>query len=138
MRKKRTLIIGAFVLLLFIVSGVGFYLYNKPRQSAESQTSTALLPAATLYKQYQDDEHVANQKYLGKTIEVQGLVSTISQGDTLEILSLSSNNAAGGINCQMFASGKNSSIKVGDAITIKGKCTGFLMDVNLVDCIVKQ
>lgn len=138
MHKKRTLIIGAVFLLLLIVFCVGFYLYNKPRQSAASQVATALLPAATLYKQYPIDEHLADQKYLGKTIEVQGLVSTISQGNTLEILSLSSNNPAGGINCQMFASGKNNSIKVGDAITIKGRCTGFLMDVNLVDCIVKQ
>lgn len=138
MRKKRTLIIGTFILILLIGFGIGLYLYNKPRQSAESQTSTAFIPAEILYKQYQENEIDANQKYLGKVMEVQGVVSTISQGDTLKILSLASKNPAGGINCQMFTSDKNISVKVGDAITIKGKCTGFLMDVNLVDCIVKK
>ena len=29
-------------------------------------------------------------------------------------------------------------LKTGDSVTIKGKCTGYLMDVNLVDCVIKK
>ena len=45
----------------------------------------------------------------------------------------------GGINCQLFAGVKpDPEPKSGDIVTVKGRCTGFLMDVNLVDCVVRK
>jgi len=120
------------VTLIFAVAG--FYLYNKPRQSAGNKTAAVTLSAIVLYKQYEANENTANKKYLGKVIEVQGSVSAISQQNGLSVLSLKTGNPAGAINCQLFTNDKISAVKVGDAVTIKGKCTGFLMDVNLVDC----
>ena len=137
MRKKKILIIGTIFFIILIVFGIGFYMYNKPRQSAANEAAVGSLTAALLFKQYQENEHVADRNYLGKVIEVQGVLSTISQDDKLDILFLSSGNPAGGINCQLFAGNKNNTLKVGDAITVKGKCTGFLMDVNMVDCVIK-
>ena len=43
----------------------------------------------------------------------------------------------GGINCQLFAGTKvDPEPRSGDAVTVKGRCTGFLMDVNLADCVL--
>ncbi len=134
MHKKRYILVGIFILVVLIFAGAGFYLYNKPRQSAADKTAAVTLSATALYKQYEANEVAANQKYLGKVIEVKGSVSAISQQNGLSILSLTTGNPAGAINCQLFKRDKNTAVKVGDAVTIKGKCTGFLMDVNLVDC----
>ena len=134
MHKKRNILVGVFILVVLIFAGAGFYVYNQPRQSAADKTAAVTLSAVALYKQYQSNENAANQKYLGKVIEVQGSVSAINQQNGLAVLSLTTGNPAGAINCQLFTSDKISAVKVGDAVTIKGKCTGFLMDVNLVDC----
>jgi len=134
MHKKRNIIIGLFILVILIFAEAGFYLYNKPRESAAYKTAAVTLSAMALYKQYEANENAANKKYLGKVIAVQGSVSTISQQNGLAVLSLTTGNPAGAINCQLFLNDKISAVKVGDAVTIKGKCTGFLMDVNLVDC----
>lgn len=136
MHKKRNIIIGLFILVILVVAVAGYYLYNKPRQSAGNKTAAVTLSATALYKQYEANENTANQKYLGKVIEVQGSVSAISQQNGLAVLSLITSNPAGAINCQLFTHDKISTVKVGDAVTIKGKCTGFLMDVNLVDCAI--
>ncbi|MBC7424290.1 MAG: hypothetical protein H7334_12660 [Ferruginibacter sp.] len=134
MHKKRNILIGLFILGILIFAGAGVYLYNKPRESAADKTAVVTLSAMALYKQYEANENAANQKYLGKVIEVQGSVSAISQQNGLAVLSLTTGNPASAINCQLFTSDKISAVKVGDAVAIKGKCTGFLMDVNLVDC----
>jgi hypothetical protein len=41
-----------------------------------------------------------------------------------------------GVNCRFDASinEKLRRVKTGDTINVKGKCTGFLIDVNLTNC----
>ena len=49
-------------------------------------------------------------------------------------------SADGGVNCSILKKDLDPGDKfnTGDSVTIKGKCTGFLMDVNLVDCVIKK
>jgi hypothetical protein len=138
MPKKR-IFFGSVIALLLIAIACGYYLYNKPHQSAAGETSAVSVSAESLYTAYQQDEHAADQQYLGKVIEVKGALSEIQHNGALEIWVLSSKKTGGNVNCQMFSAGKDSSAnpKSGQMVTVKGKCTGFLMDVNLVDCIVK-
>ena len=106
---------------------------------AEGETAVAALSAEALYKQYQDDENKANKNYLGKVLEVTGILSQVMHSGANEIWILSA-ASQGGINCQMFFD-KNDippDPKPGDKIVLKGKCTGFLMDVNLTDCVAEK
>jgi hypothetical protein len=125
MRKKRTILWGGIVLLILIGAGWGWYLYDKPHRSAAGITPDLIITADSLYSQYQNDERTADRKFMGKILAVS------------EIWILSADpKAAGGINCQFFAGTKiDQEPKPGDAVTIKGRCTGFLMDVNLTDCV---
>jgi tRNA_anti-like len=137
--KKRTILWIGIPLLLLAAFAWAYHLYVKPHQSAAGVTADFTINADSLYSQYQADEHAADQKYLGKVIEVSGKLSEIQHSGSNEVWILSPQGAAGGINCQLFAGSKpDQEPKSGDVVTVKGRCTGFLMDVNLVDCVLRK
>lgn len=124
-------------LLLLIGFAWAYHLYDKPHQSAAGETSYLSIDADSLYHQYEANEHAADQKYMGKVIAVKGKVSEIQRNGNSEVWILSPQQGGGGINCQMFAGEKmDKHPQVGDPVTVKGRCTGFLMDVNLADCVL--
>ena len=149
MRLKRKTFFWLGILLFFlVVTAWGYYLYNKPHRSAADATTAFTIGADSLYMQYQKDEHAADQKYLNKVIVVSGTLAEIQHTGTTEIwiLSAQAGNSQGGspdaapnagINCQLFSPDKAPTPRprLGDRITIKGRCAGFLMDVSLVDCV---
>ncbi|HTJ13218.1 MAG TPA: hypothetical protein VL547_14380 [Dinghuibacter sp.] len=136
MRKKYILIAGIVVLVLVAAgAGWGWYLYNKPHQGVNSETASARLEAKNLYAAFQTDENKANGQYLGKVVEVKGKISAKTSGS----LQLSCGDAAtGGINCSLAPGQTLPGTDSSAIVTIKGRCTGYLMDVNLVDCIIEQ
>ncbi|HTB51519.1 MAG TPA: hypothetical protein VK718_02000 [Ferruginibacter sp.] len=139
MSKKAIFFIVAIVVAC-VAARFGFYLYNKPRESALSQNASNSIIADSLYQQYQQNEHAADSMYIGKIIEVKGVLAEIDHNGATDILLLSPQKTGGGISCQMFSHDKGTTISypaIGSNITIKGKCTGFLMDVSLVDCGVE-
>ncbi len=141
MRKKRTILWAGILLLILAAAGRAFYLYNKPHQGTEGVRADWTLEADSLYSRYSTDEKTADAKYMGKVIEVIGKVAEIQRNGQSEIWILSPQAGGGGINCQMAADEKGrgtntaEGVKAGDIVKVKGRCTGFLMDVNLSDCI---
>ena len=142
LKKRRTFFwVGTLLCLLLIGVGYGYYLYQKPHQSAGGETADLAIPADSLYSQYQNDEQHCDKKYLGKVLQVTGKLSEIQHAGQSEIWILSTlSPAGGGINCQLFPGAKlpDPRPKPGEVVTIKGRCTGFLMDVNLADCVVTK
>lgn len=137
MLKKRTILWVGILLLILVAAAYGWHLYQKPHESAAGETAAVTINADSLYQQYQRDEHGADQKYMGKVIEVSGKLSEIQHSGNAEIWILSTQPGGGGINCQLFPGAVTSGDepKVGDAVSVKGRCTGFLMDVNMADCV---
>ena len=131
--NKKYLITAAILLLLIIIWGL--YQFNRPHTSTAGLHADYSLTAVELFDNFQKDEAAANKKYLGKVIEIRGMISSIQTGaNNISILMEAS--PAGGVNCSCSNDGAGSfrNLKKGDTLTIKGRCTGFLMDVNLVDC----
>jgi DNA/RNA endonuclease YhcR with UshA esterase domain len=139
MLKKRTILWIGIPLLLLVAAAWGYYLYVEPHRSAADKTVDFVISADSLYQQYQANEHSADQKYLGKIIEVSGKLAEIQHSGNSEIWILSPQAGGGGINCQLFGGTKiDPEPKSGDVVTVKGRCTGFLMDVNLADCVLRK
>jgi hypothetical protein len=137
MLKKRKFFWWGILLLILIVAGWCYYQYQRPHQSAGGEAANVTIAADSLYIQYVSDEKRSDGKYLGKVIQVSGKLSEIQHSGQSEIWILSTGNA-GGVNCQLFPGEKipEPHPKPGDQVTVKGRCSGFLMDVNLSDCIV--
>jgi len=137
MSYKRRLLVTLPVLILFCVGIWAVYEYKKPHTDAGDKTTNIYIDATGLYNDYAKNETTANAKYLGKIIEVTGIVDDIQNTNGALVIMLNANQMMGGISCKMFDA-KNNFLKKRDKITIKGKCSGFLSDVNLVDCVVKN
>lgn len=136
MRKKYFLIAGIIWLVLV---GFGLYYYNKPHTSAANMEIDASIAAVDLYNQYAENEISANKKFLDKIIEVKGKVVDMQQAGNSTNIQLDGGSPAGGVNCSIAEN--SSQIKLpgkGSMVTVKGRCSGFLMDVNLVDCVLEQ
>jgi hypothetical protein len=141
MLKRRTFFWLGILLFILALAAWAYHLYNKPHRSAGGETADFSVGADSLFSQYQKDEREANRKYLGKVLEVKGNLAEIQHNGSSEIWILSvppgESPGGGGVNCQLFA-GETIRFprpKPGDPVTLKGRCTGFLMDVNLADCV---
>ena len=129
-----------FTILIIIIGGIatGIYLLNKPRQSIMDSKPVAILNSEELVMEFESDESKSNNLYLGKVIEVSGIVDQIST-DELGVLNITLRGGdLAGVGCQFEKSKDSDSAKpkIGDNLTVKGICTGILMDVVLVDCVI--
>jgi len=137
MKKKWQIILSVIVLCLLIGVAWGFYLYSKPHADAGGKPTDATLTADSLYAVYKKDEAGADKLYMNKILEVKGTVQSIEMSNRRPVVMLATGDL-GGINCQMAVDSTTvfSTLHKASPVTIKGKCSGFLMDVNLVDCVI--
>jgi hypothetical protein len=134
--KRKIFIITIIVFLCF--AGWVYHLFTQRRAGLNDVKADISLSAVELYNQYQSDETAANKKYLDKVVEVKGEVTDIQKTDSTLSVELKGGDL-GGINCGLadIIDGKDLP-KKGNTITVKGKCSGYLMDVNLVDCLIEK
>ena len=127
-----------FYLILLIAaigSGIGYYMYNKPVQSLENNKAEYQISAVELLGAFETSEAEANDKFLDRIISVNGLIDKINVNEhNYQNIYLQTHSPLSQVICEM-EKGRNIKLKVGDKVTIKGKCTGFLMDVIMVQCI---
>lgn len=122
-----------FLLLLgMVAAGIGYYIINKPVASLENKKPDVEVTATKLITDYETDEKVADQNYLGKIVEVSGKVAEISVEEGKTKIQLETENPISMIICELEEGNEAGSVKVGDEVKIKGMCTGYLSDVIIV------
>lgn len=128
--RKNILIIG----LLAIISAIGFgwYMYHKPVESLENKTPDIKIKASELVIAFETDEQSANQKYLDKILEISGVIDKVQNNN----IYIKTENPLSSVICEMSGEHSLSEIKPEEKITIKGLCTGYLLDVVLVRCTI--
>ncbi len=129
------------IIIVLIISGsavaYGFYLFNKPHQGIANKEAAFTLDSKKLFNEFDQDETSANKKYLGKVVCVYGKVTdkAVDSKGTFSLI-LEGGDMAG-VGCQFDKSILKDvqNLRKGQVIRVKGKCTGMLMDVVLVDCV---
>lgn len=135
---QRLLIV--FVVALLVGIAAIYYMFNMPGRNIANEKSAYALSAKQLMKSYADDETKANQSYLNKVLLVTGQVKTFR---TLQNHSMVFNleDELVGVSCQIDSvdavkySPILSTIQKGMIFTFKGRCTGSLMDVQMINCL---
>lgn len=136
MRKKVFFSIG---ILMLCLAAYAIYLYNKPHTSVAAVAPAYTISAAELYAAYAQDEAAANKQFLDKVLLVKGIVSDVARTDSTLTVLLESDDIAGGVSCNVaMKKNEEKTIKTGEPISIKGRCTGFLADVMLADCVIEK
>lgn len=131
MIRRRTLWLAALTVLLLAVGALCYMMYMPHRDISHEipveLTSTELADA------YMADETAANQRFLDKAVQVTGVVEGIeTNNDGQTVISLAGNYPLTGVRCTLQ---KSVPVETGKTVVVKGRCTGFLTDVVLVDCI---
>ena len=132
------------LLLLVLVLGVlgaavAGYLYRKPAEKTVSGKADYSVEAASLFSEFEQNEDQANEKYLNKVLSVNGTIASIAPADSQGVaITLEAASEMSGVSCQLADAQQAASLKKGDQVLVKGRCTGMLMDVVLVNCTLEK
>lgn len=131
----------AVIFIFIIIIGYAYNEYHrKPLDVAEAKSDLSVT-ANELIQTFEKNESAANDLFLGKIIDVKGTVIEVNnQGDTLVNVFLGTANKTGKVSCLIDETNTKEALKIapGSVQTIRGVCTGYLMDVELNRCVVIQ
>lgn len=131
--KARTLILGMVIIAMLLAGAYAYNEYNRKAANLSKVEPTLIVAAKTLVSDYLTDEGVANKKYLGKIIEVKGVVISRDEQNIV----LGDGAATNNVSCTLDDKGQKSILpNPGTALIVRGVCTGFLIDVELNRCVI--
>ena len=133
---KKNKIVIVILIVGFVGVFVDYKMYNKPHVNVVDTKSDIILSASKILNDFSTDENLANKLYLEKIIKINGTISELNIEKERGIITLKTTDDFGSVLCHLSEGGmkKMKSLIVGQTITLKGICTGFLMDVILVKC----
>ncbi len=136
--KKYRFFLVAALFMAVIVGLYGYGEYNRSLPDTHYMKPAFKLEASTFIKQFETDESKANAKYADKTISVHGVAHTVQTTDTTATVFLNDGYSGTSVVCQFGREGNEEikDLKKGDLVTIKGICSGYLMDVVMVRCVL--
>jgi len=141
----KTSIRKLLLFLCFVFVGAalyGFYLFNKRPADIRKSAASYSLSADSLLHIYDKDEARANKQFLNEVIAVSGVVSRVIIGPARDqaTVMLSTIDPLEGVTCSFYDDQADALKKVqqGQEITVKGVCTGKLMDVVLNKCSIQN
>ena len=138
--SKRYILLSIAVILLLLV-GIGYYMYNKPAVDIESAEGKKVM-ATALYECFATDSMLAKKDFTQKIVQVSGVVTQVSSNQQKNTVVLLKTNTDGAyVNCTMEEPAQG--ISAGSNIEIKGICNGMgegdadlgiVGDVYLIRC----
>jgi hypothetical protein len=132
---KATVLI--VILIIIISAATGLYLFYKKHPDITKTKPDYKITAIELQKEFDTDEQGASQKFGNKVLEVTGTISSInvSEGNNINI-TLKTGNDMSSVICTLPSGPEITALKPGNSATIRGVCSGFLMDVLLNNCAI--
>jgi hypothetical protein len=132
--SRTGILLSLFVALSLAI--IATTIWNRPHRDAESEDAVSLT-AIALFAAYANNEHTADQQYLNKTLQVTGTVTNLDTNqDGHIVIVMDAGTPEGSVACTMRD--EQAGIGIDDQVTVKGICTGLLMDVVLTDCVLAQ
>jgi tRNA_anti-like len=134
---KNWIKVALFAVVFLAVAAVWFGLheFNLKHPDTSKVKPDFVVTATALQKEFEDNEKEASSKYIKKIIEVSGTIATVTPADSTHInVSLKTGSDISSVICTFTASGDHPKFLTGEEITLRGECSGFLMDVLLNNC----
>jgi hypothetical protein len=127
-------ILGGIAIVIILGIAAVYFVFNKPHRSVDKPD--LLVSASELINDFEADERAANKKYLGKVLEVRGTVTEVIEKQNSFVLLLGDTSTVSRVSCTLEDEQDSMAygLRAGDALTLRGICSGRLLDVVLVDC----
>jgi hypothetical protein len=134
---KPSIKVALFVVFFLAVGGIlaALYYYNLKPKDLQKTKPDFVISATVLQKAFEDNEKASSGKYINKIIEVSGEISSARPGEKNSFnVSIKTGNELSSIICTFPSVSDSALFKTGTIVTIRGVCSGFLMDVLLNNC----
>ncbi|MEI6140034.1 MAG: hypothetical protein WCP85_12265 [Mariniphaga sp.] len=137
-RKVLRILVWVFIIGLICAFSAIYYVFNMPRRNIAKENAAYTLTAQQLMSDFKKDESAANAKYLDKVIAVSGEIKGIRTLDNHSMV-FSLEDAMEGVSCTIDSADvvkntlKLSQLKSGLPGTFKGRCSGMLMDIQIIN-----
>jgi hypothetical protein len=121
-KKRRAIVLVSIVILLAAAIGIYWYIADDKFADTKDRKAHFTVSALDFIHEFEKDNEAANQKYDGKIITVNGIVSETEAADTTVNLKMT-DTASGSyvifaFQDQHLAEAK--SVKAGDSVSVKG------------------
>jgi hypothetical protein len=135
MSKTWKIVIALGIIGLLAGAFMFYRIWYMPQRDVAEEIAI-VVDAQNLLSAYETNTDNANALYLDKALEVTGVVGEVAKNQQNKpVVSLKTNSPLAGIRCTMK---DEVQLSVGQTVTIKGRCTGYLMDVTMVDCYIQK
>ena len=96
------------------------------------------MASGALIKAFKKNENTATQLYTGKVIQINGVIYDMHTSEGISIITLKDYGSESSVICHLESGEtfKPLNLQIGQKVTIKGKCSGFLLDVIMIRCIL--
>lgn len=129
--RKRKIIL----LLILAAAGIGAWYgyteYNRKNKDLGEVNADVKIPAVDMIKEYEQNDSLADKKYLGKVVEVTGNVKEVKRDDAgYYTVSLGDTTSMSSVRCAIDTTHYQdaASLTVGSSAIVRGNCTGFNKD----------
>jgi hypothetical protein len=137
MKKTYKSVLALFAIIAVAVVLFGLYKYNLKPKDLQKVKPDFVITATDLLKAFESDENGASAKFVSKVVEVNGTIQSVKPGENGALtISLNTGNDISSVLCTLQGNAEPVNFKTGEQITIRGNCSGFLMDVLLNNCVV--
>jgi hypothetical protein len=132
---KVALFVVTFVALSAVLAAL--YFYNLKHTDMAKAKPDFVLTASLLQKAFETDENAASKKYINKILEVSGKIASVKPAENNVLsISLVTESDLSSVICTFSSVSDPKKFSEGAEITVRGECSGFLMDVLLNNCAV--
>jgi hypothetical protein len=148
MQKSTKKKVFVAISMMTLVAGLyGYMEYTRGSKDLLYTKADYITIAKDLTKEFEENEKVANEKFINKIIAVNGSVKdVIEDGDKFYTVMLGDGASKSSVRCSMDANHQPeaASLQLQRNVTIKGICTGFNADdllgsdVILNRCIIEK
>ena len=137
--KKYNVFIAIAMGVAVIACIYGYKEYTRKLPDTNKLKAAFTLNASDLLLQFEADDAKATVKYSDQVISVQGIIGSVQATDSSGTVFLNDGNSMTSVMCQFDKENLKEmlGLQKGELITIKGICSGYLMDVVMVRCVLE-
>lgn len=124
---------------MVLLSIWGLRQWNAPAKKITADTHVEIkISSADLLASFMEDESKANSDFVERIIEVKGIVKEVTFLNNRYTVLLQGQGEYACLICDMDEDeiDQMNKVAIGDTITLKGVCKGFLMDAILLNCVL--
>lgn len=136
--NKQSIVIVFLVLLLGLTAYLVYRHVFREHDDMSTIKAEVVISANELIQLYNEDETKADQRFLGKVIEVSGQVSSIEITKSEATITSEIDDYIGGIIFEFSKFDGLDTIEVGNQYTIRGTCSGKLIDIVINRSVIIQ